>query len=79
LRKSLKINNLKIRATDAKEVGVKDPAEETFCHPNRNLTKNFIPDLALVNSTPWLEVWILSVLDVITEVLEGFCEGQISG
>jgi len=24
-----------IRAADAKEVGVEDPAEETFCHPNR--------------------------------------------
>jgi len=25
----------KIRAADAKEVGVKNPAEETFCHPNQ--------------------------------------------
>ena len=24
-----------IRATDAKEVGVENPAEETFCYPNR--------------------------------------------
>ena len=24
-----------VRATDAKEVGVENPAEETFCHPNR--------------------------------------------
>ena len=24
-----------VRATDAKEVGVANPAEETFCHPNR--------------------------------------------
>jgi hypothetical protein len=24
-----------IRAADAKEVGVEDPAEETFCHPNQ--------------------------------------------
>ena len=23
-----------IRATDAKEVGVENPAEETYCHPN---------------------------------------------
>ena len=23
-----------VRATDAKEVGVGNPAEETFCHPN---------------------------------------------
>jgi hypothetical protein len=28
----------KIRATDAKEVGVENPAEETCCHPNQNLT-----------------------------------------
>ena len=26
--------NLKIRAADAKEVGVGNPAEETFCYPN---------------------------------------------
>ena len=25
-----------VRATDAKEVGVENPAEETFCHPNRS-------------------------------------------
>jgi len=25
---------LVIRATDAKEVGVENPAEETFCYPN---------------------------------------------
>ena len=25
----------RIRATDAKEVGVKDPAEETYCYPNQ--------------------------------------------
>jgi hypothetical protein len=25
----------KIRATDAKEVGVENPAEETYCHPNQ--------------------------------------------
>jgi hypothetical protein len=25
-----------IRAADAKEVGVGNPAEETFCYPNRN-------------------------------------------
>ncbi len=24
----------KIRATDAKEVGVENPAEETYCYPN---------------------------------------------
>ena len=24
-----------IRATDAKEVGVENPAEETYCHPNQ--------------------------------------------
>jgi hypothetical protein len=30
---------LKIRAADAKEVGVGNPAEETCCHPNeRNVT-----------------------------------------
>jgi len=27
-------NKKVIRATDAKEVGVGDPAEETYCHPN---------------------------------------------
>jgi len=26
----------KIRATDAKEVGVEDPAEETYCRPNQS-------------------------------------------
>ena len=26
--------NIKIRAADAKEVGVGNPAEETFCYPN---------------------------------------------
>ena len=26
---------LKIRAADAKEVGVGNPAEETYCHPNK--------------------------------------------
>jgi hypothetical protein len=25
----------RIRATDAKEVGVENPAEETFCYPNQ--------------------------------------------
>jgi hypothetical protein len=25
----------KIRAADAKEVGVENPAEETYCHPNQ--------------------------------------------
>jgi len=25
----------KVRAADAKEVGVGNPAEETYCHPNR--------------------------------------------
>jgi hypothetical protein len=34
----------KIRAADAKEVGVGNPAEETYCHPN-NL--NLKPDCAL--------------------------------
>ena len=28
----------KVRAADAKEVGVENPAEETCCHPNQNLT-----------------------------------------
>jgi hypothetical protein len=42
----------KARATDAKEVGVKDPAEETFCHPNRNVIKNDIIDFQKVNRTP---------------------------
>jgi hypothetical protein len=40
-------DNPVIRAADAKEVGVEDPAEETFCHPNhRNLKKRF----AVVNT-----------------------------
>ena len=25
---------IKVRAADAKEVGVGNPAEETYCHPN---------------------------------------------
>jgi hypothetical protein len=25
-----------VRVTDAKEVGVENPAEETFCNPNRS-------------------------------------------
>jgi hypothetical protein len=32
------INNrkkIKIRAADAKEVGVGNPAEETYCYPNK--------------------------------------------
>jgi hypothetical protein len=33
-------------------VGVKDPAEETFCHPNRNVIKNDIPVPTKVNRTP---------------------------
>jgi len=35
----------KIRATDAKEVGVENPAEETCCHPNqiKNLTLRLRP------------------------------------
>jgi hypothetical protein len=37
-----------IRAADAKEVGVGNPAEETYCHPN---TSNFIPRTGFVN---WL-------------------------
>ena len=40
--------NNKIRAADAKEVGVGNPAEETYCYPNnenvtvlkRNVNKN---------------------------------------
>jgi hypothetical protein len=36
-RNRKKIRN--VRAADAKEVGVGDPAEETYCHPNKgNLT-----------------------------------------
>jgi hypothetical protein len=31
-----------IRAADAKEVGVEDPAEETFCHPNQSLKEHFV-------------------------------------
>ena len=33
-------------AADAKEVGVGDPAEETYCHPD---TRHFIPQANLVN------------------------------
>jgi hypothetical protein len=38
----------KIRAADAKEVGVGNPAEETYCHPNNS---NFIARPGFVN---WL-------------------------
>ncbi len=31
----VRVNN--IRVTDAKEVGVGNPAEETFCHPDAHL------------------------------------------
>jgi hypothetical protein len=31
---SVKRLHKKIRAADAKEVGVGNPAEETYCHPN---------------------------------------------
>jgi hypothetical protein len=34
---------------------VKDPAEETFCHPNRNVIKNDILDYRKVNRTPRME------------------------
>jgi hypothetical protein len=30
----VKPKQIKIRAADAKEVGVGNPAEETYCHPN---------------------------------------------
>ena len=30
-----------IRAADAKEVGVGNPAEETYCHPNQNRFKSY--------------------------------------
>ena len=29
----------KIRAADAKEVGVGNPAEETYCYPNKNMLR----------------------------------------
>ncbi len=29
--------NTNVRVTDAKEVGVGNPAEETFCHPNAQI------------------------------------------
>jgi len=32
--------NLMVRATDAKEVGVENPAEETFCHSNQGNSGN---------------------------------------
>ncbi len=36
----------RVRATDAKEVGVGDPAEETYCHPD---TTHFMSRPSLVN------------------------------
>ena len=33
---SVKLNRKNIRAADAKEVGVGNPAEETYCRPNIN-------------------------------------------
>jgi len=39
-----------IRATDAKEVGVENPAEETFCYPNRVRCK--ISALGLSSDVP---------------------------
>ncbi len=33
--KKNRTKNQKIRAADAKEVGVGNPAEETYCYPNR--------------------------------------------
>jgi hypothetical protein len=37
----------KIRAADAKEVGVGNPAEETYCYPNN---ENCMTELFFVNS-----------------------------
>jgi hypothetical protein len=38
---SVKLNSKNIRAADAKEVGVGNPAEETYCYPNNaNIPKS---------------------------------------
>jgi len=34
---SVKTNSKNIRAADAKEVGVGNPAEETYCYPNNEI------------------------------------------
>ena len=44
VKRSKKLN---VRATDAKEVGVGNPAEETYCHPN---TKRLRRRVRFVNS-----------------------------
>jgi hypothetical protein len=45
----LLMDSERIRATDAKEVGVKNPAEETFCHPNQ-IRENLCPCIRFVNT-----------------------------
>ena len=37
--KQLRVGKSMVRATDAKEVGVENPAEETCCHPNQSWLK----------------------------------------
>jgi hypothetical protein len=56
----------KIRAADAKEVGVGNPAEETCCYPNipnvtsRRLFVNIFPsDGGGIGFPPGLDVWTL--------------------
>ena len=34
VKRNCKFLNKNVRAADAKEVGVGNPAEETYCHPN---------------------------------------------
>jgi len=41
VKRNCKFLNKNVRAADAKEVGVGNPAEETYCHPNTsNLAAN---------------------------------------
>jgi hypothetical protein len=38
----VKLKSENIRAADAKEVGVGNPAEETYCYPNNSLLRELI-------------------------------------
>jgi hypothetical protein len=43
IRTLLKGKRKRVRATDAKEVGVKDPAEETICSPDKFKVRGRVP------------------------------------
>ena len=54
----VKLKSGNIRAADAKEVGVGNPAEETCCYPNKriiispfDLSKPFLPNLSAITLT----------------------------